>query len=72
MPLRAEVAGELLLVMEDGSETMLTQVGDSVVMKGGVHLWKNPSSTQWCRWVTFLMAANPVVVDGNPLAPVFK
>ncbi|KAJ4486060.1 hypothetical protein J3R30DRAFT_3697476 [Lentinula aciculospora] len=66
------LAGELVLVMENGSETVLTQVGDSVVMKGGMHLWKNPSPTQWCRWMTVLMSADPVVVDGKALTPMIK
>jgi len=66
------LAGELVLVMEDGSETKLTQPGDSVIMKGGMHLWKNPSTTQWCRWVTVLIPADPVVIDGNALPPMFK
>ncbi|KAJ3894775.1 hypothetical protein GG344DRAFT_40364, partial [Lentinula edodes] len=66
------LAGELVLVMEDGSETALTQIGDSVVMKGGMHLWKNPSSTKWCRWMTVLMSADPVVVNGEALGPMIK
>ncbi|KAJ3734783.1 hypothetical protein DFJ43DRAFT_102822 [Lentinula guzmanii] len=66
------LAGELVLVMEDGNETTLTQIGDSVVTKGGMHLWKNPSSTKWCRWMTVLMTADPVFVNGQALGPMIK
>ncbi|KAJ3816004.1 hypothetical protein F5876DRAFT_71494 [Lentinula aff. lateritia] len=66
------LAGELVLVMEDGSETALTQIGDSVVIKGGMHLWRNPSSTKWCRWMTVLMSADPVVINGQALGPMIK
>ncbi|KAJ3721459.1 hypothetical protein F5878DRAFT_632041 [Lentinula raphanica] len=66
------LAGELVLVMEDGSETTLTQTGDSVITKGGMHIWKNPSSTKWCRWMTVLMSAEPVVVNGETLGPLIK
>ncbi|KAJ7597001.1 hypothetical protein C8J56DRAFT_1041240 [Mycena floridula] len=63
------IEGELVLIMEDGTETLLRNPGDVVVMKGGMHAWKNPSSTQPVRWITVLMSANPVVVGSSPLKP---
>ncbi|ESK97932.1 cupin domain protein [Moniliophthora roreri MCA 2997] len=63
------IDGELLLVMEDGTETLLTQPGDTVVMKGAMHAWKNPSATKWCRWMSVLTSAQPAVVNDRPLAP---
>ncbi|KAJ8083871.1 hypothetical protein PM082_002637 [Marasmius tenuissimus] len=63
------IEGEIVLVMEDGSETHLKNVGDVVVMKGALHAWKNPSSTKWCRLTSILIDAEPVVVHGKPLEP---
>ncbi|KIK70925.1 hypothetical protein GYMLUDRAFT_66135 [Collybiopsis luxurians FD-317 M1] len=63
------LSGEITVVMENGDETTLTQPGDSVIMKGGIHLWKNPSSTKPCRWATVLIPANPVIVEGKALEP---
>ncbi|KAF9270107.1 hypothetical protein L218DRAFT_13231 [Marasmius fiardii PR-910] len=61
--------GEVVLIMEDGSETHFRNVGDVVVMKGALHGWRNPSTTTWCRFTTVLTAAEPVVVQGKVLEP---
>ncbi|KAG7086169.1 hypothetical protein E1B28_002128 [Marasmius oreades] len=61
------LTGEIILIMEDGSETHLKNAGDVVVMKGAMHAWKNPSTTKWCRLVTVLTAAEPTVVQGKVL-----
>ena len=63
------VEGEVILIMEDGSETHLTNVGDVVILKGAMHAWKNPSTTKWCRLTTVLTAAESAVVMGNTLEP---
>lgn len=65
------VAGELVLITEDGSETRLATPGDTVIQRGTLHAWRNPSATHWTRWITVLMAAAPAVVAGAALAPVF-
>lgn len=57
--------------MEDGTETHIKTAGDSVVMKGGMHAWKNPSPTNWVRWASVLMDAEPAVVNGKALEPEF-
>ncbi|KAK0465064.1 uncharacterized protein EV420DRAFT_1637231 [Desarmillaria tabescens] len=63
------VHGQIVLLMEDGTEKLLDTPGDTVVMKGVMHAWKNPSNTSWARWVTVLLSAEPVLVNGNVLAP---
>ncbi|KAG7450556.1 uncharacterized protein BT62DRAFT_521802 [Guyanagaster necrorhizus] len=63
------VHGEVILLMEDGTEKLLDTPGDTVVMKGAMHAWKNPSSTSWARWVTVLLSAEPALINGNTLAP---
>ncbi|THV07745.1 hypothetical protein K435DRAFT_772575 [Dendrothele bispora CBS 962.96] len=63
------VEGEAILIMEDGSETVINRPGDVVIMRGALHAWKNPSTTKWCRWVTVLASAKPVVLQGKELEP---
>ncbi len=63
------VHGQVVLLMEDGTEKLLDTPGDTVVMKGALHAWKNPSETTWARWVTVLLSAEPAQVNGNVLAP---
>jgi hypothetical protein len=65
------VTGEITLITEDEKETHLTNAGDTVVQKGGMHAWRNPSPDKWARWVTVLIAAEPAVVHGNALKPAF-
>ncbi|OBZ78669.1 hypothetical protein A0H81_01063 [Grifola frondosa] len=36
------ITGKLVLVMEDGSETLLQTPGDVVVQRGTLHAWRNP------------------------------
>lgn len=48
--------------MEDGTEKHLKNPGDIVIVKGGMHAWKNPSLTNWVRWISVLLAAEPVSV----------
>jgi hypothetical protein len=67
------VSGELILIMEDGKEKLLKNSGDVVIQKGTLHAWRNPSQ-EWTRWVTVLIAAEPVVVEGSEgkqLSPSF-
>ncbi|KAJ6621704.1 hypothetical protein B0H10DRAFT_1789591 [Mycena sp. CBHHK59/15] len=58
--------GELILIMDDGSETHLKNPGDTVIQKGTMHAWRNPS-TEWARWMTVVIAAEPVLVRGQVL-----
>ncbi|KAG6911993.1 hypothetical protein DXG01_000241 [Tephrocybe rancida] len=66
----SSVQGELILITEDGTQKHLKNPGDTVVQKGTLHAWRNPSEN-WARWVTVLIAADPALVDGEPLAPAF-
>ena len=65
------MSGKLILIMEDGSETLLDQPGDTVVQRGTIHAWKNPGP-EWTRWVTILMDANPAVVNQVALPAEMK
>ncbi|KJA29469.1 hypothetical protein HYPSUDRAFT_522077 [Hypholoma sublateritium FD-334 SS-4] len=65
------VAGELVLITADGAETRLSTPGDTVVQRGTLHAWRNPSATQWTRWVSVLLAAEPAIAGGATLPPVF-
>jgi len=66
------VSGELILITEDGTETHLKNPGDSVIQRGTMHAWRNPSESQPVRWVSVLIAAKPAIVNGEPLAPAFS
>lgn len=55
-------------MMEDGTETHLKNPGDTVIMRGGLHAWKNPTAG-WTRWISFLMAAKPVTIEDRVLEP---
>jgi hypothetical protein len=46
--------------MEVGSMSVETRSAAEVVPR-------NPG-TEWCRWISVLVAAQPAVVDGKPLA----
>ncbi|KZV77689.1 hypothetical protein PENSPDRAFT_746805 [Peniophora sp. CONT] len=61
------IHGELVLILDDGSETHLKNPGDTVVQRGTLHAWRNPSSTDWTRWATVVIDAKPVIVDGKEL-----
>jgi len=61
------VSGELVLIMEDGSETHLKSPGDSVIQRGTMHAWRNPSSTSWTRYLSVLVSAEPAVINGVAL-----
>jgi len=65
------VSGELILIMEDGTEKLMKNPGDVVIQKGTLHAWRNPSQ-EWTRWVTVLIAAESVVVEGKQLPPSFN
>lgn len=51
-------------------EKHLKNPGDTVVQKGTLHAWRNPSKG-WARWVTVLIAAEPAIVNGEALCPEF-
>ncbi|KAF9568427.1 hypothetical protein CPC08DRAFT_813479 [Agrocybe pediades] len=64
------VAGELVLINEDGTEKHLKNPGDVVIQRGTMHAWRNPTN-EWARWITVLIAANPVVINEKQLEAKF-
>ncbi|KAJ7492656.1 hypothetical protein FB451DRAFT_1336522 [Mycena latifolia] len=58
--------GELILIMDDGSETHLKNPGDTVIQRGTMHAWRNPS-TEWARWMCAVIAAEPAVIGEKVL-----
>ncbi|TBU45093.1 hypothetical protein BD309DRAFT_956925 [Dichomitus squalens] len=65
------LSGKLILIMEDGSETLLEKPGDTVVQRGTIHAWRNPGP-EWTRWITIIIDAEPAVVHGRPLPAELK
>lgn len=65
------ITGRLLLILGDGSETLIEQPGTLVIMKGNVHAWRNPGP-DWTRWMTVLVDAEPAVVKGEKLEDGWK
>ncbi|KAH8835309.1 hypothetical protein DL96DRAFT_1702307 [Flagelloscypha sp. PMI_526] len=54
--------GEVILIMEDGSETHLKTPGDT----GTNHAWRNPTD-KWARWHSVILAAAPAMINGQAL-----
>lgn len=52
------LSGRVELEVDDGAKTLLG-VGDIVVQKGTVHLWRNLSATETCRIAFILIEALP-------------
>lgn len=50
------IQGLLELILDSG-ETRLLHPGDTVVQRGTMHAWRNPSPDTWCRAVGVLVAA---------------
>ncbi|VDC01821.1 unnamed protein product [Peniophora sp. CBMAI 1063] len=65
------ISGQVFLIMEDGTETLLDKPGDSIVQRGTAHAWRNPSTTEWVRFMSVVVDAEPVVVDGKALKNEF-
>ncbi|GAB1519091.1 cupin domain-containing protein [Rhizoctonia solani] len=57
-------------VLEDGSEQEVGP-GDIVVQRGTNHRWENRTN-DWVRWVSVLVEAKPVEVNGKILGPYFE
>ena len=50
---------------------MIDKPGDTVVMRGSMHAWRNPGPG-WTRWVSVLVDAEPAIVDGKALQDVWE
>jgi quercetin dioxygenase-like cupin family protein len=63
------LSGDVELELDDGAVTT-ARVGDIIVQRGTIHLWRNPSATEICRIVFVLIEAAPKIVDGRSLPDV--
>ncbi|CAK96242.1 uncharacterized protein An02g00270 [Aspergillus niger] len=57
--------GVVTLSTDDGS-TVTLRAGDTVVQRGTMHKWGNPSD-EWARLTSVMVQARPVVVDGKEM-----
>lgn len=67
------LSGELEMEMDSGARVLLAP-GDTVVQRGGAHLWRNPSYDRPCRIVVCMIEAHPIVVGEKRLehTPTWK
>ncbi|KAK0726818.1 hypothetical protein B0T26DRAFT_637358 [Lasiosphaeria miniovina] len=56
--------GAMELTLDSG-EVRVLRVGDTIVQRGTLHSWRNPSDTVWARVIFFLLGTPPVRVDGE-------
>ncbi|KAK3331477.1 hypothetical protein B0H66DRAFT_487639 [Apodospora peruviana] len=61
------VNGEMEMTLDSGEKRLL-KVGDTIVQRGTLHAWRNPSDTVWARVVFFLLGTPPVRVGGEEKA----
>ncbi|EHA22566.1 hypothetical protein CBS115989_7879 [Aspergillus niger] len=61
--------GVVTLSTDDGS-TVTLRAGDTVVQRGTMHKWGNPSD-EWARLTSVMVQARPVVVDGKEMEAVW-
>jgi len=60
------IEGELVLITDDGTETLFTKPGDTIIQRGTIHAWKNPGQ-KWARLISVIVDARPAVVNGKVL-----
>ena len=65
------VAGSIEVILESGEKRVLS-VGDTLVQRGTMHQWRNPSDTEWCRMVVVMMPIDDLVVGGKNLETEFR
>ncbi|GFF74598.1 hypothetical protein IFM47457_03679 [Aspergillus lentulus] len=68
------VEGELTLMVGENDENcskMLLKQGDSVIQRGTLHKWVNPSSEKPARFVATLLASEPFNVGEKVVEPVW-
>jgi hypothetical protein len=58
------VAGKMEVTL-DSREVRVLCPGDTIVQRGTMHAWRNPSETEWARAVFFILGAKPVEVGGD-------
>lgn len=60
------IEGTVELIMEDGSSTLVRR-GDTVVQRGTMHAWRNPSEDAWTRMIFVLQHVQSLKVGGKEL-----
>ncbi|KAJ6020493.1 hypothetical protein N7540_005997 [Penicillium herquei] len=60
------IEGSIELVLDSG-EVRRIERGGMVVQRGTMHLWRNPSETQWARMFFVLISAEPRAIGDVPL-----
>jgi len=60
------LSGELEMELDSGALVRLRS-GDTVVQRGGAHLWRNPSPDMPCRIVVCMIEAHPVTIGAKRL-----
>jgi len=54
------ISGQLTHILSSGIEHTFTEPGSIVIQRGTSHAWENRSKTEWCKWVTVLVDAEPL------------
>lgn len=62
------LSGALEMELDSGVVVSL-RPGDTIVQRGGAHLWRNPSPDTPCRIVICMIEAQPLAIDGRTLKP---
>ena len=52
----------------DGTETHLSTPGSTLIQRGTLHAWEN-RGTEWVRWISVLIDAEPVVLGDGHTVP---
>jgi quercetin dioxygenase-like cupin family protein len=58
------LAGEIIMELDDGSQTLM-KAGDVAVQRATMHVWKNPSETEWARLLFVLQDCQPLEIGGQ-------
>jgi quercetin dioxygenase-like cupin family protein len=58
--------GEIELILDSGEKKTLKK-GDTVIQRGTMHAWRNPSQTEWVRMLSILLPAEPLELNGTTL-----
>lgn len=63
-PFCSPVHGSVFHITEDGTETHLTTPGTTLIQRGTSHAWEN-RGTEWVRWMSVLIDADPVFLPDS-------
>jgi hypothetical protein len=63
--------GEVDCILDSGEKKRFRR-GDTLVQRGTMHAWHNPSATEWCRMLFVLMPAEGFEVGGEAAKEEFR